>query len=361
MKIGFFTDSYFPEIDGVTYTIKLWRERLEERGHETAIVYPDGEYEPGDQEYPVKSAPNPFYPGYRFGLYRRPSTLPDFDLVHCHGPGPIGILGRRYGKKHDLPLVYTHHTPIEEYFHQSVPFDSIASRLKKLYPALEERFLEPFDVVTASTSRIDRDVDHIQLPVGLNMDFFQSTEEDWYPDQTVIGYSGRISMEKNVHKLVDIAERLSEYDFVIVGEGPRRAGLEADAPDNVSFRDFLPREDLPVFYSSIDVFLTASTADTLGLSTLEANACGTPVVAADTAPFDNTIGINNGERFEPGNIDGAVTAIRQCLTTERETRTAVEQYSVTHTIEQIESLYEKLTNGEPNPAETLRSPQPLQR
>lgn len=360
MKIGFFTDSYFPEIDGVTYTIKLWRERLEERGHDTAIVYPDGDYEPGDQEYPVKSAPNPFYPGYRFGLYRRPSTLPDFDLVHCHGPGPIGILGRRYAKKHDLPLVYTHHTPIEEYFHQSVPFESIASRLKKLYPALEERFLEPFDVVTASTSRIDRDIDHIQLPVGLNMDFFQSTGEDWYPDRTVIGYSGRISMEKNVHKLVDIAERLPEYDFVIVGEGPRREGLEAEAPDNVSFRDFLPREDLPVFYSSIDVFLTASTADTLGLSTLEANACGTPVVAADTAPFDNTIGINSGERFEPGNIDGAVTAIHQCLTTERETRNAVEQYSVTHTIEQIESLYEKLTNGEPNPAETLPSPQPMQ-
>jgi 1,2-diacylglycerol 3-alpha-glucosyltransferase len=359
MKIGFFTDSYFPEIDGVTYTIKLWRERLEQRGHETAIIYPDGDYEPADGEYPVKSAPNPFYPGYRFGLYRRPSTLPDFDLVHCHGPGPIGILGRRYAKKRDLPLVYTHHTPIEEYFDQSVPFDSIASKLKQLYPTIEERFLEPFDVVTASTNRIDRDVDHIQLPVGLNMDFFGPTDEDWYPDRTVIGYSGRTSMEKNVHKLVEIAERLPEYDFVIVGEGPRREDLEADVPDNVTVRDFLPREELPVFYSSIDVFVTASTADTLGLSTLEANACGTPVVAADTAPFDKTIGINNGERFEPGNVDEAVTAIQQCLSTERETRAAVQQYSVTNTIEQIESLYENLANGVTDPVKPLQTEEPL--
>ena len=357
MKIGFFTDSYFPEIDGVTYTIQLWRERLEQRGHETAIVYPDGAYEPEPYEYPVKSAPNPFYPGYRFGLYRRPSTLPEFDLVHCHGPGPIGILGRRYALKRDLPLVYTHHTPIEEYFHQSVPFDSVAAKLKELYPRLEERFLEPFDVVTASTNRIDRDVDHIQLPVGLNMEFFQATEADWYPDRTVIGYSGRISMEKNVGQLLGVAERLPEYDFVIVGEGPQRDTLEAKAPENVTFRDFLPREELPTFYSSIDVFLTASTADTLGLSTLEANACGTPVVAADAAPFDRTIGINNGERFEPGNLDAAVTAIRGCLGTDRETRAAVEEYSAAQTIEEIESLYRNLTSETPE-AVAPTQPQP---
>jgi len=355
MKIGFFTDSYFPEIDGVTYTIKLWRERLEARGHETAIVYPDGDYESGEGEYPVKSAPNPFYPGYRFGLYRRLSTLPEFDLVHCHGPGPIGILGRRYGLKKDVPLVYTHHTPIEEYFHQSVPIESVAAKLKEVYPSIEERFLDPFDVVTASTSRIDRDVDHIQLPVGVNMDFFEPSGEDWYPDETVIGYSGRISMEKNVHKLIEIAERLPEYEFVIVGEGPRRANLEEREPDNVTFRDFLPREDLPAYYSSLDVFLTASTADTLGLSTLEANACRTPVVAADTAPFDRTIGIENGQRFEPGNVAEAVEAIERCLDSERETRQAVEQYSVHHTIKQIESLYENLTNGATEPLSQVQT------
>lgn len=360
MKIGFFTDSYFPEIDGVTYTIKLWRQRLEQRGHETAIIYPDGSYEPAAGEYPVKSAPNPFYPGYRFGLYRRLSTLPDFDLVHCHGPGPIGLLGRRYAKKKDLPLVYTHHTPIEEYFHQSVPLDSVASKLKSIYPSLEERFLEPFDIVTASTSRIDRDIDHVQLPVGVNMEFFQPTDQEWYPEETVIGYSGRVSMEKNVGTLLDIAERLPNYRFVVVGEGPRREQLEAEQPENVTFKDFLPREDLPTFYSSLDVFVTASTADTLGLSTLEANACGTPVAAADTAPFDRTIGISNGERFEPEEVEAAVTAIRQCLGTERETREAVKQYSVTHTIEQIESLYENLTDGATDltpPAPKPRQPQ----
>lgn len=345
MRVGFFTDSYFPEIDGVTYTLQLWCERLSERGHETEIVYPDGDYEPADGEHPVPSLSNPFYPGYQVPTYRRPSKLPDLDLVHCHGPGPVGWLGVHYARKYDLPLVYTHHTPIEEYFHQALPWESVAGVLSNWYPTLESKYMTFFDVVTASTSRIDRDVDHVQLPVGVNMDFFKPTDERWYDGETVIGYSGRLSMEKNVAELFDIAEELPEYNFVIVGEGPRRPDLAARKPDNVTLRDFLPREELPSFYSSIDAFITASTADTLGLSTLEANACGTPVVAADAPPFDRTIGVNNGHRYEPGDIDAAVQAIEQVLRTDRDTRSAIEQYSVDRTINQLETLYEGLHNG----------------
>ncbi|WP_254530434.1 glycosyltransferase [Natrinema gelatinilyticum] len=339
MKIGFFTDSYFPEIDGVTYTIKLWREELERKGHEVYVVYPDGDYEPGDREIPVRSLPNPFYAGYRIPLTKRPSTIPDLDVVHCHGPAPIGVLGRYYAWKNDLPTIYTHHTPLEEYFHQSVKLESVAGTLSRGYVPLENAFLETFDVVTASTERIDRSVEHVQLPVGIDMDFFQPTEEDWYPDQTVIGYSGRLSMEKNVHEILRVAEERSEYDFVIVGEGPYRDRLERTAPDNVEIRSFLPREELPIFYSSIDTFLTASTADTLGLSTLEANACGTPVAAADVPPFDRTIGADNGERFEYGSLESMVDAIETCLATDRETRVAVERYSISYTMDHLEQLY----------------------
>ena len=339
MKIGFFTDSYFPEIDGVTYTIDLWREELERNGHEVYVVYPDGDYEPDEREIPVKSGPNPFYPGYRIPLFRRPSTLPDLDVVHCHGPAPVGILGRYYARKHELPTIYTHHTPIEEYFHQSVKLESVAAALSRLYVPLENAFLRSFDVVTASTQRIDRDVEHVPLPVGIDMEFFRPTDEDWYPDRTVIGYSGRLSMEKNVSEILRLAAELPEYDFVVVGEGPYRDCLEREAPDNVEIRDFLPRDELPVFYSSIDAFVTASTADTLGLSTLEANACGTPVAAADVAPFDETIGPDNGERFAYGDREAMVEAVETCLETDRDTRTAVERYDVDRTMDDLEYLY----------------------
>lgn len=353
MRVGFFTDSYFPEIDGVTYTIDLWREELQARGHEVYVVYPDGDYEPDDRELPVRSLPNPFYPGYRFPLFKRPSALPDLDVVHCHGPAAIGLLGRYYARKHDLPAVYTHHTPIEEYFHQSVKIDAVANVLAGLYPSLENAFLGTFDVVTASTNRIDRDVDHVRLPVGIDMEFFQPSPVDWFADRTVIGYSGRISMEKNVADLLAVAEELPGYEFVIVGEGPYRERLETEAPDNVDFWDFLPRAALPTFYSSIDAFVTASTADTLGLSTLEANACGTPVVAPDVPPFDRTIGPDNGERFSYGDIESMATAIETCLRTERDTRGGIERYSVERTMSQLEAIYEDLTAPEaPIPADS---------
>ncbi|WP_049922702.1 glycosyltransferase [Halopiger djelfimassiliensis] len=343
MNVGFFTDSFFPEIDGVTYTIDLWRRELERRGYEVSVVYPDGEYEPGVREFPVPSVPNPFYAGYRIPLVRRPSTLPEFDIVHCHGPAAVGLLGRYYARKHDVPAIYTHHTPIEEYFHQSVKSKAVASLLRTLYVPAETEFLRSFDVVTASTNRISRDVEHVPLPVGIDIEFFRPTGADWYPDRTVLGYSGRLSMEKNVDEILHLAATRPDYEFVIVGNGPFRDRLERAQPANVTIRDFLPREALPHFYSSIDVFVTASTADTLGLSTLEANACGTPVVAPDVPPFDRTIGPENGERFVDGDREAMAAAIESCLETDRNTRSAVEQYAVYRTMEALERLYRRVS------------------
>ena len=148
----------------------------------------------------------------------------------------------------------------------------------------------------------------------------------------------------------------NEYDFVIVGEGPYRDCLERDAPENVEIRSFLPREELPAFYSSIDTFVTASTADTLGLSTLEANACGTPVAAADVPPFDHTIGSDNGERFEYGDLESMVDAIETCLATDRETRAGVERYAVEYTMDHLEQLYHNVPLSKDEAATDVESP-----
>ncbi|GAB3418894.1 glycosyltransferase [Haloparvum alkalitolerans] len=340
MRIGFFTDSYFPGIDGVTYTIQAWRDRLEDRGHEVSVVYPDGDYEPGPHEFPVPSLPNPFYEQYRLPLYRRLSSLPEFDVVHCHGPASTGLMGRRYARKRGAASVYTHHTPIEDYLIQGLKVETAADFAGRLYVAYENRFLRSFDCVTASTSRIRRDVEHRQLPVGIEMDTFRPGADGMFPDdETVIGYSGRLSAKKNVDEILRLAEAMPEYRYVIVGEGPERESLERDAPANVEFRDFFPRERLPEFYASMDVFVTASTCDTLGLSTLEANACGTPVAAADVAPFDETIGSDNGARFAFGDVQSMRDAVEDCLTGGRDTREAVQEFSVDRTVDELEAIY----------------------
>ncbi|ELZ44797.1 glycosyl transferase group 1 [Halorubrum californiense DSM 19288] len=350
MNIGFFTDSYFPGIDGVTYTIQAWRDRLESRGHDVYVVYPESSHEPDEREIPVPSLPNPFYRQYRLPTYRRLSTLPDLDIVHCHGPASTGLMGLRYAKRYGARSVYTHHTPVEDYFVQGLKSERLASLAGRAYVGYENRLLKAFDCVTASTSRIRRDVEPYQLPVGIEMDRFRPREGarvaalatdggPTAPDASVVGYSGRMTHKKNVDEILRLAERLPEVRFELVGEGPVRAELEADAPENVRFHDFLPREELPGFYAALDVFVTASTCDTLGLSTLEANACGTPVAAAGVAPFDETIGPENGARFAFGDLDDMERAVRDCLDGDRDTRSAVKRFSVEQTIDELESIY----------------------
>jgi len=340
MNIGFFTDSYFPGVDGVTYTIRAWRDRLEQRGHDVYVVYPASSHEPDEREIPVPSLPNPFYRQYRVPTYRRLSTLPDFDVVHCHGPASTGLMGRRYAKRRGVPSVYTHHTPVEDYFVQGLKVEALAGVVGRAYVAYENRFLDSFDCVTASTSRIRRDVTPRTLPVGIETELFRPvTDERFVHDEPTVGYSGRMTRKKHVDEILRLADRRPDLRFELVGDGPVRDDLAADAPENVRFRDFLPREDLPAFYSGLDAFVTASTCDTLGLSTLEANACGTPVAAADVPPFDRTIGEDNGARFEHGDIAAMERAVVDCLDGDRPTRAAVEEFSVERTIDELEEIY----------------------
>lgn len=347
MRIGFFTDSYFPEIDGVTYTLKLWKKRLEERGHEVFIIYPDScDYESERNEVPVRSISNPFYEGYNIPLPVSSKNFPDdLDIVHCHSPGPIGLAGRIYAYRNGTPAIYTHHTPLEEYFVQAIKSKLLARLLGKIYVPLENRFLESFGQVTASTDDIPRSVEPEKLVVGIDLEFFRPQKNSFVDEldleRPIVGYSGRISPEKNVDRLIDISDKI-QGSILIVGEGPEKQKLKDKAPENVSFMDFLDREKLPEFYSGIDIFATASTGDTLGLSTLEANACGTPVVAADVYPFNETIQNQNGTRFNLNEEGDLTKKIEEVIGKELSTREAVNKYSLNKTIDQLESLYTEL-------------------
>jgi len=230
-------------------------------------------------------------------------------------------MGRRYAKKRDVKSVYTHHTPVEDYFVQGLKLELLAGIAGRAYVAYENRFLQSFDCVTASTSRIRRDVTPRKLPVGIEMDTFRPvTDSQFASDEPTVGYSGRMTRKTR--------RRSSGWPTGCPTCGSNwwardRSGTTSNgAPGNVRFRDFLPRENLPAFYSALDVFVTASTCDTLGLSTLEANACGTPV-AADDPPFDRTIGPDNGTRFDHGDLDDMERAV-DCLDGDRPTRAAVE-------------------------------------
>lgn len=348
MKIGFFSGSYFPRKDGCSYTVREWKRRLEARGHETFIIYPSSRsYEPGENEIPVRSVNNPWFQGHMWPMPVGTRKFPELDIVHCHSQGPLGMMGRYYAWRNSIPAVYTHHTPLEDYAEGLFNSDIISRVLGKIYVTLETRYMDTFDVITSNTPDIDRDVETVELPVGIDTEFFRPVKTDFFEGmeakRPVIGYSGRISEEKNLENVVELGHGF-EGTIVIAGEGRYREELEEKAPENVKFLDFLPREDLPRFMSSLDVFVTASTSDTLCLSALEANACGTPVVAPDVPPFNRTIDGSNGLNYSYGDQEDFLEKITKCTETGFDPRSRAKDYSVDKTIERLEEIYQGLLN-----------------
>lgn len=350
MKIGFFTGVYFPRKDGACYTIKTWKDKLEERGHEVYVVYPKVKgYQPSKREIPVNSLPDPWYEGHRWPAPLGTKKFPEVDIVHCHSPGALGLLGRYYAWRKDLISVFSFHSPLEDYADGIIPNKKLSRMLQKAFIAIDESYLKTFDKVTTNTGFIkNRDIEVDEVPAGINIDFFRPQEPDYFSDKEwprpVVGYSGRLSEEKNIEILVDAVENF-EGTMVIVGSGRYEQELKKIAGENVEFMDYLDRNDLPSFYSSIDVFVHASTGDTFSLSSLEANSCGTPVVAPNHHPFDKVIEDNvNGLKYKFEDKEDLLRKLNEAASRNWSTRSHVEKYSVERSIDKLENIYERLSN-----------------
>ncbi|MFB6190192.1 MAG: glycosyltransferase [Candidatus Nanohaloarchaea archaeon] len=347
MRIGFFTGVYFPRKDGTCYTVRSWKEKLEERGHEVYVIYPDVDgYEPGENEIPITSMPDPWYEGHRWPFPLGTRKFPELDVVHCHSPGLLGLMGRYYAWRNDLPSVFTFHTPLEKYAEGLFRSKIVSRILGAIFVKLDERYLRSFDRVTTNTGEIrERDIEALKIPAGVDTDFFRPREESFLDSyehrRPYAGYSGRLSEEKNLEDVLKTAEDFEGTVF-IVGSGRHEDALKEKAGENVVFQDFLPREKLPEFYSGLDVFVHASDADTFSLTAMEANACGTPVVAPDVPPFTEVMDSRSGELYSFGNTGDFLAKVKKAISGSYATRESALRYSVGESISELEKVYREL-------------------
>ncbi|WP_336136467.1 glycosyltransferase [Natronomonas amylolytica] len=326
--VAVFTDTYLPTVNGVTYTVNTWRDRWRARGGRMPVVYPDDdEYAPADGEFSVPSVPFPFYEGFRFGVPSIPGELPAPDIVHAHTPFMLGLAGRRLAGKHDVPLVVSYHTPAHEY--ADYISDAFAGVIRQAADRYEGWFFEGADAVVVPSETAARTVDTGSTPTrvisnGVDIERFRPADDDTIaafrdrhdlPSGPVVGYTGRHGYEKRLDDLLAATDGL-DVTVAVGGDGPAREDLEARASDreNVHFLGFLDREELSTFYSMLDVFAFPSPVETQGLVALEAIACGTPVVAADSGALSETVddGVT-GYHFPVGDADRFRAAIERTL------------------------------------------------
>ena len=366
-SVAAFTDTYLPTVNGVTYTVKTWRERWEARGGRMDVVYPDSpDHEPQRGEHPVGSLPLPFYSGFRVGSPRIPDTVVDPDVVHAHTPFSLGLAALRLARKRDVPLVVTYHTPTAEYANYFTEYEPIRDALAAVSQRYERWFLNRADAVVVPsettghhlTEDLGIDVTPTVVSNGVDIGRFRPVDteafrerHDLSADTTLVGYTGRHGHEKCLPDILAACEELDrDVTVVFGGDGPAREYLEADARErdlDTRFLGFLDREELPAFYATLDAFLFPSPVETQGLVALEAFACGTPVVGVDSGALSDTVddGVT-GYHYAEGDIDGFAAAIERTLT-ERETLSdhcleRREDISVESSVDRLAELYASL-------------------
>lgn len=364
--VAVFTDTYLPTVNGVSYTVRTWRDRWRERGGRMPIVYPNGDRSPDADEYPVSSAPFPFYEGFRIAGPEIPAAVrsADPDVVHAHTPFTLGLAGKHLANDLGVPLVASYHTPAGEY--AGYISGALSEPIRRVADRYERWYFESADAVVAPSETAAETIEADGTPVyvvsnGVDTDRFRSTDDAAVaavrsryeiPEGPLVGYTGRHGHEKRLGDILDATVGL-DVSVVIAGDGPARAELRRQAAEreNVSVPGFLDREELAAFYTALDAFVFPSPVETQGLVALESIACGTPVVAADSGALSETVTDGEtGAHFPCGDVDAFRSAIRRVLADADRLPTRYRdrrgRLCVDRSIDELETVYEAVINSD---------------
>lgn len=308
MKIGFFTDSYRPRIDGVVKSVDLYKEALEKLGHQVYIFAPKTfsfKKSAGQDTniFRFNSVKSVIVPNYPLAIpisarnYYHLAKL-NLDIIHLHTPFTLGVLGIMAARIESKPAVMTCHTHYTEYI------SHYFLKGKVLTPEMTRRYCSYItnqtDLVISPSEKFKHILEKegvkrkiIVLPTGLKLQDFQKIKKGYFRRRYFLGgkkillFVGRLGSEKNVQFLIKAMRYLrdcrNDMVLAIVGEGKYKKNLIAltrrmKLQHQVLFTGFLLGKRLSYAYADADCFAFASKTDTQGLVLLEACAHGLPIV-----------------------------------------------------------------------------------
>ncbi len=330
------TDTYPPQVNGVSVVTALAVSGLRERGWRVAVVAPRYPVNPqtgvrhfvndfgsADLHVDVPSVPFPPYPDIRLATpayWRIARTISEFrpDLIHCATEFMIGRLGEIAAARAGLPLVTSYHTDFGRYTEAYG-----APRLRKAVSNYIARFhgrasrtFTPSHAARADLLAFGiKDVEVWGRTVDTKVFSPQRSDPlirllNGWERKFVLLHVGRLAAEKGVHRILEafrVARDLlpaGSLHLVIAGGGPEEPALRAAAPPDVTFLGVLDhKRALPQLYASADAFVLTSLTETLGLVVLEAMASGLPVIASPAGGVaDHLRNEENGLSYPAGNV-----------------------------------------------------------
>ena len=320
MRIGLFSDTYLPEINGVATSVHTLRTVLEKNGHEVFVVTTKvggkrtSEWDEDHHVLRLHGIELKFLYGYvlttpfHYHAYDEVEAL-HLDLIHVHTEFGVGIFARICAYNLGIPMVSTYHTTYEEYTHYINPLglQSVENVAKRTVSRLSKMYGDSsLEVIAPSQKTKDmllgynvKSTIHV-VPTGLDLDRFnpEHTSKEKIAelrhsygiqdDDFLLIYLGRIAPEKSIDFVINgmkhVADKGLKIKLLIVGGGPNEDDLKMQAEGlglsgKVIFAGKKMRDEVPAFYHASDAFVSASLTETQGMTYIEAMASGLAVFA----------------------------------------------------------------------------------
>ena len=325
LRIALFSGNYNYVRDGANQALNRLVDYLLRQGAQVRVYSPtvaDPAFKPTGEIVSVPSVPIPLRPEYRLPVALTPRIRRDLaefnpNIVHIASPDVVAHRAVSWARRHDVAAIASIHTRFETYlayYHLEMLEPAARAIMRRLYRRCDA-IVAPAESMAAvlRAQRMNRDISIWTR--GVDREQFHPGRRDmaWrrsvgiQDDQMVIAFLGRLVMEKGLDVFADaidaLAPRDANYRVLVIGDGPARGWFEQRLPDAI-FIGQQVGDDLARALASSDVFLNPSITETFGNVTLEAMACGLPVVAA--AATGATSLVRDGETgvlVEPSEID----------------------------------------------------------
>jgi len=274
------------------------------------------------------------------------------DLIHITGPSEVGMLGAGLAHHLGVPLAASWHTNVHEYaarrsdwFLRLLPkrhsqateqkIEDIAMAAAAKFYSVAQVLFAPNPELCALLARTTGRTCHL-MPRGVDAELFHPAKRRREENDRdhVLGFVGRLSIEKNVTLLARVQEELEamghkSFRFLIVGHGGEEGWLRERMP-RAEITGVLKGEELSRAYANMDLFVFPSHTDTFGNVVLEALASGVPaIVTPDGGPPTIVRDGVTGRTVDDDDFAAAVAGVLGDPVTHAEMRVKAREFALT--------------------------------
>jgi phosphatidylinositol alpha 1,6-mannosyltransferase len=325
LRIALFSGNYNYVRDGANQALNRLVGFLLRQGAKVRVYSPTTDtpaFPPTGDLVSVSSVPIPGRSEYQLA-YRLSSTvrrdLEDFapNLVHVAAPDIVAHRAVTWARKRGIPVVSSVHTRFDTYlqYYRLQWLEPVVRAITRRYYRRCDAIVVPAESTAAilRAQRMNKDISIWARGVDRSQFNPERRSPEWRrshgidDDDMVVSFLGRLVLEKGLDVFGDAVEAARAkgvpLKVVAIGDGPARGYFRDRLPDAI-FTGQLTGEALATALASTDVFLNPSITETFGNVTLEAMACGLPVVAAVASGATSLVQDEvTGKLSEPGDID----------------------------------------------------------